>query len=96
MLNAAKLGHLLQRYAGELEGLPALKDGTPANRLNFRGAEQRDVATGLLDYARISPAHAERVAELYRNAAIKPFGESISLETLAAILESLAPAAVEP
>jgi hypothetical protein len=96
VLNAAKLGHLLQRYAGELEGLPALKDGTPANRLNFRGVEQRDVATGLLDYARLSPAHAERVAELYRNAAIKPFGESISLETVAAILESLAPAAVEP
>lgn len=93
ILNAEKLDRLMQRYEGHLEALPALKDGVPANRLNFPDLEQLDVVTGLLDYARFGAAHRQRLARLYREGTRKPFGEQLGLTALeerrGALLERL-------
>ena len=51
LLNAAKLERLLERYTGAMTRLPALKDGTLANRRNFDYLEKRDVLEGLAAYA---------------------------------------------
>lgn len=82
ILNAAKLEHLLRRYTGELANTPMLRTGKPANRLNYPAVEQRDVITGLLDYADLGPEHAARLETLYRDCPVKPFGESLSIDAL--------------
>ena len=81
-LTAAKLERLLERYTGQRSALPTLANGRPANRLNFAGLEQRDVITGLLDYAAISPAHAQRLDELYTACALHPLGDRCDLDAL--------------
>ncbi|MEN8157186.1 MAG: prolyl oligopeptidase family serine peptidase [Bacteroidota bacterium] len=81
-LNAEKLQRLLERYMGQLSVVATLASGKPANRLNFSHLEQRDVVTGLLEYARTSPAHARRLKELYNASDIKPFGAHLDLQTL--------------
>lgn len=96
ILNAAKLEHLLRRYTREPVDMPLMNDGTPANRLNFSGVEQRDVLAGLLDYARMSPAHAERLAELYAACGLKPLGPQISAEILETALQTLPGMAAGP
>jgi len=77
ILNAAKLERLMQRYTGQIEGLPTLADGRPANRLNFRSVERLDVVTGLLDYAGLGEAHAARLRALYASAKLRPFGDEL-------------------
>lgn len=64
ILNEAKLRRLVERYDGKLTNLPKLKDGAPVHRLSFPELEQRDVITGLKDYAAMGEAHRARLAEL--------------------------------
>ena len=73
ILNAAKLDRLMQRYTGDLENTPTLRDGTPTNRLNFPLLEQLDVVTGLLDYAGMSKRHRKHLQRLYAQGHRKPF-----------------------
>jgi len=82
ILTASKLDHLMRRYTGKLDGLPALADGRPANRLNFPLVEQFDVLTGLLDYAGLGDAHAARLRTLYRGLECRPFGNELDLAEL--------------
>jgi acetyl esterase/lipase len=90
LLNPAKLDRLLQRYAGELEGLAILaKTGQPMNRLNYQPLEKLDVVAGLLDYADLSPAHAETLLQLYAVGDRKPFGDSIRIDVLREELQVL-------
>lgn len=84
LLTAPKLEHLLQRYAGKLDAVPALADGTPCSRLNFAPQERLDVITGLIDFAELSDAHAARLQSLYAEASTKPFGERLDLDSLRA------------
>jgi hypothetical protein len=80
ILNAAKLHRLMQRYAGDLEHTPTLRDGAPANRLNFPLLEQLDVVTGLLDYAGMGDAHRTRLERLYAQGKRKPLGAALGLD----------------
>jgi len=82
LLTQAKLDRLLRRYAGQLKDLPKLADGQPANRLNFPDAEKRDVLTGLLDYAQLGGEYAARLQSLYRETALKPFGDNLDLDAI--------------
>jgi len=82
ILNAAKLEHLMRRYRGELANLPVLRTGKPANRLNYPVVEQRDVITGLLDYADLGPEHTARLESLYLECPVKPFGDSLNIGAL--------------
>lgn len=90
ILNAAKLDRLLQRYTGELEGLAILaKTGQPMNRLNYQPLEKLDVVMGLLDYAYLSPAHAERLIQLYAEGTRNPFGDTLTVDRLREELATL-------
>ena len=91
LLNAAKLERLLERYTGAMTRLPALKDGTLANRRNFDYLEKRDVLEGLAAYASLGAPHAERLAALYAASAEKPFGQELTAEVLKHALAELAP-----
>jgi hypothetical protein len=82
LLIADKLDRLMQRYEGELEGLPKLKTGEPIRRLQFPALEKLDVVTGLLDFAEISPAHLERLRALYAAGRRKPLGAEVTLDSL--------------
>jgi hypothetical protein len=82
ILNAAKLDHLMQRYAGQIRNLPQLADGAEANRLNFQPLEKLDVVTGLLDYADLDPEYAARLQSLYAAGTVRPFGDTLDLERL--------------
>ncbi len=84
ILNGPKLERLMQRYAGKLEQVPTLADGTPCNRLNYLLPERLDVVQGLLDYAAMGPEHKERL-----NALLKPFGDVPSIEEFGQELENL-------
>lgn len=86
VLAPAKLAWLMQRYAGKLAYTAPLADGSPINRLNFEDLEKRDVVTGLLDYARISPEHEKRLKSLYAAGSAKPFGKELNLDKLEALL----------
>ena len=88
VLAPAKLALLMQRYEGKLAYAVPLAGGAPANRLNFEGLEKRDVVTGLLDYARISPEHEKRLKSLYASGSAKPFGKGLDLAKLEAALNS--------
>ena len=85
-LTPPKLAWLMHRYEGKLPHAEPLADRTPANRLNFPELERRDVLAGLLDYARISPEHEARLKALYRAGDSRPFGESLELPKLEALL----------
>ena len=91
LLNAGKLEWLLRRYTGEPDRLPWLKTGRPANRLNFANLEQRDVITGLTDYAALGDAFTKRLVDLYAACPVKPFGDTLSIEDLRTAIGSLAP-----
>jgi hypothetical protein len=83
ILNAAKLDRLMQRYTGELTDLAILaKTGQQMNRLNYQPLEQLDVVQGLLDYGTLSPAHAERLTQLYAEGPRKPFGDTLAVTRL--------------
>ncbi len=82
LLTQAKLDWLLRRYMGKLENTAVLADGQPAHRLNYTDLEQLDVVTGLLDYAQISEAHAARLFELYAKSELKPWGVSLTIQSL--------------
>ena len=84
ILNAAKLLHLMERYTGKLSTLPTLADGKQGNRLNFATVEQRDVVTGLLDYAAMGTKHTARLKKLYKACPLHPFGAVLDLEVLKA------------
>ena len=86
-LNPAKLHRLLERFAGSLSEVALLTNGKKANRLNFEKIEQYDVISGLLDYAELGDAHAERLQALYKNCPIKPFGRKISTKHLKELLD---------
>ena len=81
-LNAAKLQRLLERYSGKLSKVATLANGKKANRLNYEKIEKIDVVTGLLDYAKISPAHANFLNKLYNKSSLKPFGKVLNLKQL--------------
>lgn len=87
LLNDAKLQRLLERYADCINTLPALKNGTPANRRNFDALEKRDVVAGLLAFAECDPACEERLANLYAASALKPFGPQATVVVLRQLLE---------
>lgn len=91
ILNAAKLEWVMRRYARQLNGVPNLKSGVPANRLNFADVETRDVVAGLLDYASMSEAHTARLADLYRDCPVKSFGEALSVDALRALQQQPTP-----
>jgi hypothetical protein len=74
----------MQRATGQLENVPLLEDGTPANRLNFQNLEEQDVVQGLLDYASLSDAHRQRLIELYAQGRLKPFGDTLDVKSLGA------------
>ena len=82
ILNDAKLERLMQRYSLHLEDMPLLKEGKPANRLNFALLEKRDVLQGLLDYATISNQHQAQLIKIYATIKTKPFGDVLSLENI--------------
>jgi hypothetical protein len=86
VLTAAKLEWLMHRYEGALPQTVPLADGSPANRLNFDALEKRDVAAGLLDYARISPKHEARLKSLYAAGCVQPFGKELDLGKLESLL----------
>jgi len=86
LLNAAKLDRLMQRYRLQLKDLPMLKEGRPANRLNFAALERRDVLQGLVDFAALGPAHATELAETYNALDAKPFGDTLDIGALEAEL----------
>lgn len=90
LLNAAKLEWLLRRYTGEPDRIPWLKTGRPANRLNFAPLEQRDVLSGLLDYAALGDTFTTRLLELYAACPVKPFGDTLTVEALQTALLQLA------
>ena len=56
--------------------------GKKANRLNYEFLEKIDVVTGLLDYAKTSPAHAKFLRKLYSSSSLKPFGKVLNLKQL--------------
>lgn len=85
ILNASKLSHILSRYTRTLDPLPLLKNGAPAQRLNFDAPEKKDVLAGLIAFARISPAHEAHLQNLYQDSSLKPFGDHISIAALEAI-----------
>jgi len=58
------------------------QSGEPMNRLNYQALEKFDVITGLLDYANLGRAHAERLIELYGKGSRKPFGDSLAADCL--------------
>jgi len=91
ILNEAKLDRLMQRYQMELEDLPLLKEGKPANRLSFAGIEKRDVVQGLIDFASMSPEHEKRLVDLYANLEKRPLGEKVDLNILQEALLSVRP-----
>ncbi len=89
LLNAAKLERLMERYTGNLSDLPRLRNGNPANRLNYESPEQRDVLAGLLAYGESSNAHAAQLIGLYEAGGRKPFGDTLSLDALRRLLAEL-------
>jgi hypothetical protein len=88
-LVAPKLDRLMQRYAGELEGLPRLASGEPANRLNFLPLERLDVVAGLIAFAESGPEHLARLASLYAECPRKPLGPAIDLDELRRLRDEL-------
>lgn len=91
ILNAAKLQRLLERYTGNMNNLPILNNGTPANRRNFEYVEKRDVLHGLISYAELGSAYADWLTALYNEASLKPFGAQVTLDTLRHTLSELKP-----
>ena len=71
-----------KRHAGDLENLPRLRSGKPANRLNYAPLEKLDVLTTLLDFAAVSPAHEAHLRELYAAGDARPFGDTLDLDAL--------------
>lgn len=87
ILNSSKLDYLMQRYVGTIDVLPTLADGKPGNRLNYPVLEKLDVLTGLLDYAALGSAHAERLKSLYQSGARKPLGDVLDIEKIRSEVE---------
>jgi hypothetical protein len=91
ILQAAKLEWLMRRYTRQLNDLPLLADGQPANRLNFDAVERRDIIAGLMDYAAFGQSYETRLQSLYDSCPIKPFGDHLSVDALRPLLDAALP-----
>ncbi len=80
----------MERYAGEMSGLPLLEDGDPVNRRNFAAVERRDVVQGLLDYAGLGPRHEARLKTLYAECPLQPLESGVAVAALQQRLEEMA------
>ncbi len=89
ILNEAKLQRLLERYTGNMNNLPALKDGALASRRNFDYVEKRDVLDGLISYAELGRPFEQTLITLYATASIKPFGTVVDISSLRRLLADL-------
>ncbi|HPU96855.1 MAG TPA: prolyl oligopeptidase family serine peptidase [Candidatus Hydrogenedentes bacterium] len=82
LLTPRKLEHLLRRWSGNLEGVPVLNTGAPANRLNYPDAEKRDVESALRAFAECGAEHVSRLRDLYQQSPIKPWGDALPASVL--------------
>ncbi len=77
LLTPRKLEHLLRRWSNNLDRVPVLHTGAPANRLNHPEVERRDVESALRAFAELGPEHAARLSSLYRECPVKPWGDAL-------------------